>query len=309
MGASRRRGAVQAASVHSSRRGLHGVFVGSHAIAEGAVTARQLKSGLYRRLLHNVYADPAMPAEHELYARAAALVMPDDAVLGGRSAAGWFGAPFASAVDPVLVIVPSDSSWRGPRGVRVHRSTLVKDDVVSVEDGAIRVSTSQRTAWDVAALETIPTAVAILDGMVRAGRLDIDECCRLHGEARGRWRASRVAKVLPLVDGRSESPPESWVRVACARAGLPAPVPQFVVLAGEEFLGRVDLAWPEHRLIVEYEGAYHFDDLQIRRDDHRYERLVEAGWRVIRLSAADLRAMDAVVARIAAAMAELPYAG
>ncbi len=35
---------------------LHGVFLGSRAVAEGVVTRRQLQSGLYRRLLHNVYA-------------------------------------------------------------------------------------------------------------------------------------------------------------------------------------------------------------------------------------------------------------
>ena len=60
----------------------------------------------------------------------------------------------------------------------------------------------------------------------------------------------------------------------------------------------MDLAWPEARLIVEYEGAYHFEGMQISRDDERYRRLVAAGWRVIRLSAADLRDMEAVVARI-----------
>jgi very-short-patch-repair endonuclease len=86
------------------------------------------------------------------------------------------------------------------------------------------------------------------------------------------------------------------------RAGLPAPVPQFVVLEKGEFLGRVDLAWPEQRLIVEYEGAYHFDGMQIRRDDERYRRLVAAGWRVIRLSAADLRDMPGIVARIEAGL-------
>jgi hypothetical protein len=295
---------MQADPVPVSRRGLHGVFLGSHAVAAGAVSAKQLKSGLYRRLLHNVYADPALPADHELYARAAALVMPDDGVLGGRSAACWFGAPFASAQDPVLVVVPRDSPWRGPRGVRVHRTVVADGDVVSLEDGGIRVTTALRTAWDVAALETVPNAVAILDGMVAAGRLDLAHCRRMADGARGRWRTSRVAKVLPLVDGRSQSPPESWVRVACMRAGLPAPVPQFAVVVAGEFLGQVDLAWPEQRLIVEYEGAYHFDELQIHRDDRRYQQLVAAGWRVIRLSAADLRDLDAVVARIACALAQ-----
>ena len=37
--------------------------------------------------------------------------------------------------------------------------------------------------------------------------------------------------------------------------------------------------------------------VQIRRDDRRYEELTATGWRVLRLSAADLRHFDAVVAR------------
>ena len=105
------------------------------------------------------------------------------------------------------------------------------------------------------------------------------------------------------MDGRSESPPESWVRVACALGGLPAPIPQFDVVADGVWLARVDLAWPDARVIVEYEGEYHFDGLQIARDDVRLRRLVAAGWRVIRVAAHDLRDMDAVVSRIAAELA------
>lgn len=73
-------------------------------------------------------------------------------------------------------------------------------------------------------------------------------------------------------------------------------------------LASVDLAWPEARLIVEYEGEYHFDGVQIAKDDERYERLVAAGWRVIRLSSHDLRNMSAVVQRIREALAAFPAA-
>jgi very-short-patch-repair endonuclease len=85
--------------------------------------------------------------------------------------------------------------------------------------------------------------------------------------------------------------------------GLPAPIPQFDVVADGVWLARVDLAWPDARVIVEYEGEYHFDGLQIARDDVRLRRLVAAGWRVIRVAAHDLRDMDAVVSRIAAELA------
>src|SRR4051794_2783624 len=124
----------------------------------------------------------------------------------------------------------------------------------------------------------------------------------LGAQAPGRWRARRGLLALSLGDGRARSPAESWVRVACHLAGLPAPVPQFVVTDHGRWLAQVDLAWPEAKLVVEYEGAYHFEGTQIAKDDSRYARLIAAGWRVIRLSSADLRDMDAVVARIKAAL-------
>jgi hypothetical protein len=262
-------------------------------------------------LLHNVYADPGLAADHRLVARGALLLMPDAAVLAGRTAAAWYDAPFAAPTDAVLVVTPPGTSWRGPRGVRVHRRPVDPQEVVTLEDegGLVRLTSPVRTAWEICALEPMASAVALLDGMTRAGHLDAQALSDLVSSTKGRWGSRRVAKVVPLVDGRSQSPPESWVRVAFLRAGLPAPVPQFVVLAGDEFLGQVDLAWPEHRLIVEYEGAYHFDGLQIARDDRRYERLIAAGWRVIRLSAPDLRDMDAVVARVARELARPLLAG
>jgi hypothetical protein len=292
-----------------SRRPLHGVFLGSHAVAAEMVTARQLKSGLYRRLFHNVYADPALPADHRLYVLGAMLIIPHDAVIAGRSAAAWYDADFAAVTDPVLVVVPPESSWRGPRGLRIHRSAVTPHEIRTIDNAEefVRLTTPMRTAWDIAALETTATAVGFLDRMVRAGHVHEESVRRMSRP--GQWRNARVTKTAPLVDGRSMSPPESWVRVACVRAGLPMPVPQFAVRAAGRWLGEVDLAWPEHRLIVEYEGAYHFDELQIVKDDRRYERFVAAGWRVIRLSAADLRDMAAIVARIASALGHPLAAG
>ena len=294
-----------------SLQALGGVFLGSHAVAEGVITRAQLQSGLYRRLFQNVYADPALTADHRLYARGAMLLMPPDAVLGGRSAATWFDAPFATSVEPVLVVVPPESAWRGPRGIRVRRTEVNPAEVVTFYDyeGVARLTTPLRTAWEIGTQESLAAALALLDAMVRAGHVDGGSLARLAHGSRGRWGARRFGKVVPLVDGRSESRPESLVRVACARAGLPAPVPQFVVMADGQFLGRVDLAWPEARLIVEYEGAHHFEETQIRRDDRRYERLVAAGWRVIRLSSADLQNLADVVSRIARALGSPLLAG
>ena len=297
-----------AAVVTPSRRFLGGLFVGSHAVSEGLLTKRQLESGLYRRVLHNVYADPGLLHDHRLKTRAAALLMPAEAAIGGRSAAAWFGAPFSSAADPVLVVVPRGCPWNGPRGVQVHK-TVCRPHEVWTDDDGVRVTTAARTAWEIATLESTPVAVALLDGMLRDARERQDGLTESALAAeflgrRGRWGSRRATALLPLVDGRAMSPPESRVRLACHLADLPRPVPQFVVVHEGLFLGQVDLAWPEARLVVEYEGAHHFDGLQIVKDDGRYARLVAAGWQVIRLSSVDLRDLDAVVARIGAALVQ-----
>jgi hypothetical protein len=291
-----------------TRRFFGGLFVGSHALSEGVVTRRQLESGLFRRVLRNVYVEPGVVHDHRLKARAAALLMPPEAAIGGRSAASWFGAPYASAAEPVLVLVPTSTRWNGPKGVQVHRTGLLPEEVWTDDDG-VRLTTAGRTAWDVATLEPLIPAVALLDGMLRQGitetyGLTMAVLTQEVLRRRGQWGSRRATTLLPLVDGRAMSPPESRVRLACHLAGLPHPVPQYEVYENGIFLGQVDLAWPAAKLIVEYEGEYHFDELHIVKDDARYARLVAAGWRVIRLSSIDLRDLDAVVTRIRAVLGE-----
>ena len=54
-------------------------------------------------------------------------------------------------------------------------------------------------------------------------------------------------------------------------------------------MGCVDLAYPELKIAIEYEGEQHlFDSQQWTADIARQERLVEAGWRVIRVTKSDL---------------------
>lgn len=275
---------------------LPGVFIGSHAIAQGVLTPGQLRRRGYRRLLHGVYADPGIEFDHRLRCRGAALLLPPGASVGGHSAAAWYGAPFAGSSDPVTVVCPPTLEWKGPRGVRVHRSRS-PFRVLTDPDG-VPVTTALRTAWDTAALEPLGTAVAALDAMVRSGAVGLAELSTMTLAGAGRWGVAKVRRAVRLVDPRAQSAPESRVRVSLVLAGL-EPVPQYEVCGGTHPI-HVDLAFPEARIAVEYEGAYHFKDDQIARDDVRYARLRAAGWTVIRLSAADLRDLGAVVARVQA---------
>ena len=204
----------------------------------------------------------------------------------------------------MTVLCPDDVRWAGPRGVRVHRTTLRSGDAVLPDD--VPLSSALRTAWDVATLESLPTAVAALDAMVRAGSVRVADLVSMSEHGGGRYGVTRFRRAVPLVDPRAESPAESWVRVALVLAGL-APEPQFEIWDGDRLIARVDFAWPEQRIALEYEGAYHFAGVQIVRDDARIAALEAAGWRVIRVSAADLRDLPGLVARVRAALVA-PYA-
>lgn len=119
-------------------------------------------------------------------------------------------------------------------------------------------------------------------------------------------RGAGVARTAAeLLDARAESPQESRLRVVVALAGLAPPAVQHEVRTPSgTFVARVDLAWPGARLAVEYDGDHHRDRQQWRKDLARRERLDALGWRVVVVTAADLRADPAgVVARVGAALA------
>jgi very-short-patch-repair endonuclease len=93
------------------------------------------------------------------------------------------------------------------------------------------------------------------------------------------------------------------VRLLVLAAGLPAPVAQFEVRAGGRFVARVDFAWPEQRLALEYDGLWHAEPGRFARDRQRLNALTAAGWRVVFVTAADLHRPAALLARLSAELA------
>ena len=115
---------------------------------------------------------------------------------------------------------------------------------------------------------------------------------------------ARARKVCGLADGLAGSPQETRLRLLLHASRLPRPVAQHTVLdAAGRFVARVDFAWPDRRVAVEYEGRWHGRPQQVASDRARLNRLTAAGWRVVFVTAEDLRDPDRVVARVAAALA------
>ncbi|HXM58066.1 MAG TPA: DUF559 domain-containing protein [Candidatus Dormibacteraeota bacterium] len=93
---------------------------------------------------------------------------------------------------------------------------------------------------------------------------------------------------------------ETRLRLLLVNAGLPRPQAQAEVRDERgAFIARVDLYYPEQRLAIEYDGANHRDRLVA--DDRRQNRLLAAGYRLLRFTAPDVETRpDVVVADVAA---------
>lgn len=97
---------------------------------------------------------------------------------------------------------------------------------------------------------------------------------------------------------------ESVVRWLILHGGIPAPELQYEILDGlGAFIARADLAWPERKVLVEFDGDVHRERDVFVRDLRRQNRLVAAGWTVLRFTSADvLGRPDEVLAEIRRAL-------
>lgn len=86
---------------------------------------------------------------------------------------------------------------------------------------------------------------------------------------------------LELAPENADSPPEVDLYLLLVSNGLPAPICNYPVRdeQGQMF---VDLAYPELKFGLEYEGAYHAGDVrQMRHDRNRQNRLSQQGWSIL----------------------------
>ena len=272
---------------------------GSAAVRDGYLTPAQLRSHAWVRLFPDVYACASLPVTHALRARAANRLLLPRSVVAGRSAATWAGVDLAGPVDDVELLLPPDSRAGAAAGLQVGRSALVGTEV-SIRDG-VRVTSPVRTTIDLARTRPLEEAVVLVDRFTQAGRVDLAEARSAAATLTGR-DCRHVREVLGLADGLAGSPQETRVRLVLAGSALPQPVAQFTVRHRGAFVARVDFAWPEQRLALEYDGLWHAEPGQFAADRARLNRLLAAGWRVLFVTAADVRRPDLLLARVAAAL-------
>jgi hypothetical protein len=192
------------------------------------------------------------------------------------------GARWVGADVPIELNLPNN---KPPAGVVTRNETLLAEEIVRLR--GIPVTTSHRTAFDLARRGPVGRAVARLDALARATHFaseDVLAVAAKHPRVRGR---RRVPDVLALVDEGAQSPKETWLRLLLVEAGFPRPRTQIPVFAPDGYpLYYLDMGWPELMVAVEYNGEQHRTDTgQYRGDVTRSEYIEALGWRRVRVLA------------------------
>ncbi|WP_010534464.1 hypothetical protein [Brachybacterium squillarum] len=189
-------------------------------------------------------------------------------------------------------------SHRRPRpGIIWHHREYAPAQVV-LRTG-LRLTTRVTTWRDLGAVLPVDHLVIIGDHLVRVPRPGLegrDEPYATVEDLRAVLRdwSGRGARALrdavELIRVGSDSPAETRLRLACARAGLPPPRRNERIHGDGVDPGVPDSSWDEWRVCAEHEGPSHLTPGQLERDIERGERRRRHGWIEVRTTARDLRA-------------------
>lgn len=275
--------------------GMKGVFIGSEALAVGAVTRHGL-TRWFRRLHPDVYFPKFQQVTLHDRIVGAWLWSRRGAVIAGVAASALHGAEWVDADIPIELLSRKAPS---PRGVIVRNERL-GDDEASIIEG-LTVTTAARTAFDLARHLPRGEALARLDALARATQFCVDDVLGLAQRYPGARGLKQLRKLMPLVDRGAESLKESWLRLFLIDAGFPVPKTQIPVHVNGRLFAVLDMGWEEFKVAAEYDGEVHRTVRSSYVKDHYRERaLPQLGWLNNRVIKEDTAA--GVIDRVASAL-------
>lgn len=271
---------------------LNGVITRDKAIATmGAYQVRAaLRSGLLVAQWPKILVERDRRFEPETLAAAAVLSVGCEAVVVGETALALHGCD-AARPSPVHLLVRYNRWPQNRPGVVVHHGRIHPDDVVRL--AGLPAQSQARAVAEMLCGRQRRRAFACADQALGrfaeaerpAFRALVADHLELRPDRRGTVQAKQL---LQLATGRAESPAESSMLLIVVDAGFPVPTVQLSVrsLSGREVY-RLDLAWEQLRIALEYDG-YEAHEGRQSLDAAREEDLRRRAWIVVRASAKDL---------------------
>lgn len=282
----------------------HGVTSGSRLLRRGATrrdVERAVGAGDVVRVRRNalvegqLWREAAPWARHGLRARAVMAGMGGERTLAltHHSALAVRGIAVHGVDDRVHVARVGGGRGRTDSGLASHRP--LGEDLTAEHDGVLTALPAVACLQVAAQFGGESALVSADDALHRGvlGREDLDAAMATLRP--GRW-SREPAKMLELADGRVESAAESRVRWALRTLGFRLPTPQ-VEIRDEKgrFVARVDFLYEDLGLAIEVDGMGKYDDIaDVRAEKVREDRLRELGYRVVRLTWADLDDLQVV---------------
>jgi hypothetical protein len=273
-------------------------FIGSEAIAAGALTPYRLRSR-FQALHPDVYVATGTELTAAQRAYSAWLWSKRRGVVAGQSASVLHGAKWVDHRKPAQLLY---ENRHPPKGIVTWSGRIAPHEIQLI--CGVQVTTPARTAFDLASRYPLRKAVAAIDALARATKLKPTDVQLFAESYKGHRNIRRVRQALTLVDPGAESPQETWLRLLVIAAGYPPPQTQIPVYGPYgELVGIVDMGWEKIKLALEYEGDHHRTSRRVFNNDiARHEAMTtDLGWIVIRVTAEDTE--GGVLRRLGAAWA------
>jgi hypothetical protein len=290
----------------------------SELIADGLTDnqiARLVRAKVLHRVRHGAYVPHASwsaltPEDrHRLLSRAVLRTAHESTALTHTSSLVERGIPLWGLP---LDVAHTTQRVRRKAGRRVddwipHRGRLLEEEVEELN--GVSVSIAPRSAVEICSIASVEPALIAVNGLLRAKAMSLAEfaeqaaLCRL-------WPGSLTTDiVLRLADPRLESIGEDRFAYLCYLQSLPKPEPQVEIADDNgEVFARVDFAWPEYGVFVEFDGKIKYDryrrdgetlDEFLMREKEREELICQlTGWTCIRITWAQLAQPQLLSARI-----------
>ena len=222
---------------------------------------------------------PSRATDPAIAACAAALCRPGH-VISHRSAAVLHGLPLLERPETPELTAVLLTALGTRSAARVRGAGLDAGDVVAWF--GLAVTAVARTIMDLSRLDRRAGLVAA-DAALRERLVSESELAAAADRCTG-WPGARAAReVAALASPLAESPLESLTRLCVLDAGLPEPQLQVrIVDPADGWSCRVDMLWPEQRVVLEADGRIKYTDAELWREKRRQHRLERLDHRVVR---------------------------
>lgn len=270
---------------------------------------RQLASSQMTRVLPGYFTRSDAPADLRSIALIAQTVLCPGAVVSHETAAELFRIPLPRGLTraggaSVHVSVSGGTTARSTPLLTVH----VRGESPVIRHHGVTMSHPVVAVQEISSRLSHPDLVACLDALVanRHGAAYPMPLRELLAYSRTRKGRGATALRAAAEDARERvwSPMESHMRLMLVGHGHPEPeLNREIRDPATGIVYYIDLAYPQWRIAIEYDGAQHrTDKAQWEADLQKNEVLHAQGWSVLRVSSADLHAPKDFFLRLEAAI-------